>query len=398
VQALGGGVAVDTVQALGGGVAVDTNRGLYYTVGGADVFNPIGVPHTFIVRLEIDYGDGEGFVPAPEGTTGFGLSVTGMGTITAQTCNDPPGPGTDGNGECTVVISPIDPTEVGTASLTANWSGTIDVEGIPVVIGDELSANLTANQDSAVKEWRAGSISIFKHVEVNSQTPLGSEVCFTLSRTDGTLITTSSNPQCISLGSEDVVHLFRWEGLTAGTYSLAETTVPDGYTPIDPFTDIVVDDANRDWLLRTVQNLAPPVPPSPAQGCTPGYWKAEQHWDSWVGYAPTDALSSVFDVSEFENVWVKLDKSDSSDKTPRIKIGDANLGQALRFNGSGAAGLLRAAVAAVLNGTHPEVNYPYSAQEVIDLVNSALDAGEPDIGDLAGELDDLNNSGSCPLN
>jgi hypothetical protein len=292
-----------------------------------------------------------------------------------------------------VVISPTDPTAPGTASLTANWSGLIDAAGTPV------SANLTANQDSAVKEWRAGSISIFKHVEVNSQTPSGSEVCFTLSRTDGTLITTSSNPQCISLGSEDVVHLFRWEGLPAGTFDLSETTVPAGYTPIDPFTNIVLDDANQDWLLRTVQNPAPPEPPPPPQGCTPGYWKVEQHWDSWVGYAPGDALADVFDVTPVKNKWVKLDKSDSSDPTSRIKIGQANLGQALRFNGSGAAGLLRAAVAAVLNGAHPSVAYFYSDQQVIDLVNESLAGTGMDVDDLARELDSFNNSpGGCPLN
>ena len=27
-------------------------------------------------------------------------------------------------------------------------------------------------------------------------------------------------------------------------------------------------------------------PPPGGEGCTPGFWKQDQHFDSWVGFAP----------------------------------------------------------------------------------------------------------------
>src|SRR5262249_23667331 len=58
---------------LAGNVAVEDNRGAYFNAGvsHADVVNPLGVPHTFSVTVDVDNGDGQGFVPAPNGTTGL---------------------------------------------------------------------------------------------------------------------------------------------------------------------------------------------------------------------------------------------------------------------------------------------------------------------------------------
>jgi hypothetical protein len=66
--------------------------------------------------------------------------------------------------------------------------------------------------------------------------------------------------------------------------------------------------------------------------------------------------------------------------------------------GSGVCGaariLLRAAVAALLNASSLEVNYPLSEPEVIGLVNGALATCSRDtIIELAGELDRANNLG-----
>ena len=36
--------------------------------------------------------------------------------------------------------------------------------------------------------------------------------------------------------------------------------------------------------------------PPGGEGCTPGFWKQEQHFDSWVGFAPTDSFDAVFGV------------------------------------------------------------------------------------------------------
>ena len=112
---------------------------------------------------------------------------------------------------------------------------------------------------------------------------------------------------------------------------------------------------------------------------------------------PVDVLDAFFDLGEFaDDPPVKLDNSVEGGPD-EILIDEASLGQALRFNGSGPAGLLRAAVAALLNASHPEVDYYYSIDQVLFRVNDALKGKKSDIGNVARELDRLNNLG-CPLN
>jgi hypothetical protein len=122
------------------------------------------------------------------------------------------------------------------------------------------------------------------------------------------------------------------------------------------------------------------------QGCTPGYWK--NHSDSWppTGYSPGQTVRSVF-----PNV-----------QTLYPSLGDATLLAALAFGGGpgnqGAAEiLLRAAVAALLNASHPDVSYPRTAASVLSDVNLALLLSRDPMLVLAAALDADNNRG-CPLN
>jgi hypothetical protein len=122
------------------------------------------------------------------------------------------------------------------------------------------------------------------------------------------------------------------------------------------------------------------------QGCTPGYWK--NHTDSWppTGYSPAQKIDTAF-----ANV-----------NTYYPTLGNATLLDALSFDGgSGGAGaaeiLLRAAVAAVLNASHPQVSYPGTAANVISGVNNALLQTRDPMLALAAQLDADNNLG-CPLN
>ena len=86
-------------------------------------------------------------------------------------------------------------------------------------------------------------------------------------------------------------------------------------------------------------------------------------------------------------------------------LGSASLLNALSFQGGstldGAAGnLLRAAVAGLLDASHPGVDYPRSPASLIADVNAALATRDRDtILGLASEIDDDNNgNGGCPLN
>ncbi|HEU0078600.1 MAG TPA: hypothetical protein VFQ76_13160 [Longimicrobiaceae bacterium] len=121
-------------------------------------------------------------------------------------------------------------------------------------------------------------------------------------------------------------------------------------------------------------------------GCTPGYWK--NHTESWAGtgLTPGQTVGSVF-----------------SGASAFPALASSTLLDALGFGGgSGTTGgaqiLLRAAVAALLNASHADVDYPRTAASVIADVNAALASNSRStMLELAAELDADNNLG-CPLN
>lgn len=126
----------------------------------------------------------------------------------------------------------------------------------------------------------------------------------------------------------------------------------------------------------TPTKTATPPPPG-GDGCTPGYWRQDQHFDSWVptGYAPGNDFETVFGVNASFNPHTLLD--------------------AVWLGGGGENALARHAVAALLNASHPSVDYEYSAADVISMVQQAYASG--DFEDIKDLFDAANNAG-CPLN
>jgi hypothetical protein len=122
------------------------------------------------------------------------------------------------------------------------------------------------------------------------------------------------------------------------------------------------------------------------EGCTPGFWKQDQHFDSWTTYSPSTTLGSVFTIpSEFSAV-----------------SGDTFL-TALSYGGGSteldaAKLLLHHAVAALLNAASADVEYPLTTAQVISQTNTALASSDRDTM-LAQKdaFDDANNLG-CSLN
>ncbi|NIN94828.1 MAG: hypothetical protein GTO49_07575 [Anaerolineae bacterium] len=104
----------------------------------------------------------------------------------------------------------------------------------------------------------------------------------------------------------------------------------------------------------------PPCPPPPCgEGCTPGFWKQEQHFYAWEGsgYSPDTLLGDVFELDCLEG-----------------RFGSDTLLEALGYKGGkGFRGkariLLRAAVASLLNGATMDHRPP---SETVGLVNDAI--------------------------
>ncbi len=111
------------------------------------------------------------------------------------------------------------------------------------------------------------------------------------------------------------------------------------------------------------------------KGCTPGYWKQSHHFDSWVGYSPSDSFEAVFGVN--------------------VTYGNPTLLDALRRGGGGEKALGRHAVAALLNASNSGVPYLYSVAQVIAIVQNAYATGD---FEGAKALLEAQNELGCPLN
>ena len=139
------------------------------------------------------------------------------------------------------------------------------------------------------------------------------------------------------------------------------------------------------------------------EGCTPGYWKQEQHWDSWYTYVPANGFFDVFNRTITIKWSMKVEQPLINKKTlvqangPGKPLPTTNptLLQALQANGGGINALARHAVAALLNASSPNVSYPYTVDEVIEMTQAAIDL---ESFNATKDLFETANEAGCPLN
>ena len=111
-------------------------------------------------------------------------------------------------------------------------------------------------------------------------------------------------------------------------------------------------------------------------GCTPGYWKQSQHFDSWTApYTPDTMFSDVF-----ENAF------------PGMTLLDV-----LSQGGGGLNALGRHTVAALLDAASSNVNYDRSESQVIDMFNNVYPGSKGSYNGIKDILAYFNEQG-CPLN
>jgi hypothetical protein len=134
-----------------------------------------------------------------------------------------------------------------------------------------------------------------------------------------------------------------------------------------------------------IDNIVFTPPPVGNEGCTPGYWKQEQHFDSWTTYIPSTPFFDVFERA-IEIKWSEKGKPEDT--------ANPTLLQALQANGGGINALARHAVAALLNADNPGVEFAFTTSEVIALFQAAFDSG--DLESTKEMLEEANEAG-CPL-
>jgi cysteine-rich repeat protein len=110
-----------------------------------------------------------------------------------------------------------------------------------------------------------------------------------------------------------------------------------------------------------------------ADGCTPGYWKQEQHFDSYpAGVGPDTLFSAIFE-----------------DAFPGKTLLDV-----MQDGGGGLMALGRHAVAAYLNAS--TIDYGLTSDQVVDAFNAVFPGSRSSYIGLKNDFEMLNELG-CPL-
>jgi hypothetical protein len=129
------------------------------------------------------------------------------------------------------------------------------------------------------------------------------------------------------------------------------------------------------------------------EGCTPGYWKQEQHFGNWPVSLDTkfgDVFAACWDgPGEEDYAFEPLQKPEDGKN-----LCSMTLLNALSLKGGGVNALGRHASAAYLNAASVDVEYFWSTGEVQKLVNEALDLGGVEL--VKDQLEEMNEE-YCPL-
>ena len=122
-----------------------------------------------------------------------------------------------------------------------------------------------------------------------------------------------------------------------------------------------------------------------SEGCTPGYWKQSQHFDSWTApYDPTDLFSATVGKH-----------ADNSTVTFENAFPGMTLLDVLSQGGGGLAALGRHTVAALLNTASHDVDYAHTTTGfIVDEFNSVFPGGNYE--GLKDIYEGFNQLG-CPL-
>ena len=184
--------------------------------------------------------------------------------------------------------------------------------------------------------------------------------------------------------------------LSGGMFDLpaGATTVKITVSSPEPDSSEGVGEYGGDsvWLKGINASVEIPPPP-PFEGCTPGYWR--NHSAEAPGNQANE-WPAKYDGETFEFAFDReITVRNSARRGPPVEITDPTLLQAVVALGGDVNALARHAVAALLNAAHPDVNYAYTVDEVIELVQEALDGKKP-LEYVKDRLETQNEMG-CPL-
>ena len=345
--------------------------------------NGITESHTVTATVEQTNGsrDGNGaliWTKVPGITVSYQLKPPTDAAPASGTCTTV----TDADGKCTFTFNKATAGLVTINASTSTWNVTVGNESAPV------SAATTADNkalggtglDEATKTYVDGSISWVK-VDEEGLRLGGAEfkaerIALRAGYSDPSFVPPSPvytgitdctvSPCATGAGKDQDADKgeFTLTGLALGTWRVTETKAPANYSFDAAFTQtITIDLTNPPASLSgsAAQNF---VNVGKYAGCTPGFWKQEQHFGYWQDspYSPVDPrslLSTAFSAFNGQGGYAA----------------NSTMIDALGWdNSTGVGQLLRHGVAALLNAYSTGVFYGFQddPQNIKNAVNGAL--------------------------
>jgi hypothetical protein len=275
--------------------------------------------------------------PLPNTVTATYSSGASSDTATASASTNLFQPSVDVTKTCTPAVADVGEAVTCTIVITDTSS-----DDAPPLVNGTIEDSLTGNLLAAVNPARVSSTCTAALPD-----PVGAPQGTCTIVTRRTVVATDPSPLC--------------------------NTVTVNYNPMG-FPNKITDEA---------MDCVEVKPPKGGEGCTPGFWKQDQHFDSWVGFAPTDSFEEVFGV---DDVTLRAGGQNTIDNPTLL--------DALNATGGGVNALARHAVAALLNASNPDVSFDLTPEEVIALVQEAFATGDFErIKDILAAF----NEQGCPL-
>lgn len=216
----------------------------------------------------------------------------------------------------------------------------VKTAGSPTVsVGSPMSFSMTVYSDGPATAT---------NVTLSDPLPGGAGIVWQTG-TAGCSISGSAPAQTLSCAFGDLAAgLERSVTVTGGTSAtLSECRVYSNTVTVSADNHADVEDSAEITLTDCV--------PLEFAGCTPGFWKQQQHYQFWSApYAPSTAFGSVF-TNAFPGM---------------------TLLQVVGQGGGGINALGRHAVAALLNSASPDVEYGMTPAAVISAFNAAVASGD----------------------
>ena len=239
------------------------------------------------------------------------------------------------------------------------------------LVGDVVNNTLTRSEVRVCQLGSAGNFSVTAPTGNHASINIADGECKIVAEGVGPVKT--ANVTLNTVSGQTVTSIDITTGVASSALPFPQTTnsssISDGSTGASGTYGL-----EHGTVIVYTTRVAPPPPPGGGEGCTPGYWKQEHHFDSYpAGISPHDLFSAYF-----ENAFPGM-----------------TLVEVASQGGGGLKALGRHTVAAFLNASSTGVSYDMSATEVVDAFNAVFPGGDYD--GLKDIFEDFNEQG-CPLN